>query len=70
MRFFPDFSANDGDIYGGHAGSGLEGFKSMQTYFRKNQIEQIATADLLVVMLFAHIWRMVRQKGMPTDAGS
>ena len=70
MRFFPDFSACDGDINEGHAGLGLEGFKSMQTYLRKNKIEQIATADLLVVMLFAHVWRIECQKGMPTGAGS
>ena len=70
MRFFPDFYANDGGIDGGHAGSGLEGFRSMQNYLGRNRIEQIATADLLVVMLFANAWRMVRQKGMPTGAGS
>ena len=70
VRFFPDFSASDGDIDEGPAGSGLEGFRSMQTYIRNNRIEQIATADLLVVMLFANAWRMVRQKGMPNGAGS
>jgi len=35
-----------------------------------NKIEQIAKADLLVIMLFAHAWRMIWQKGMPTGAGS
>jgi hypothetical protein len=35
-----------------------------------NRIEQDATADLLVVMLFANTWRMVKQKSMPTGAGS
>jgi hypothetical protein len=33
------------------------------------KIEQYATADLLVVMLFANVCRMVRQKGIPTGAG-
>jgi len=34
------------------------------------RVEQIATADLLVVMLFANVCRIFRQKGMPTGAGS
>ncbi len=33
-------------------------------------VEQIATADLLVVMLFANAWLVVRQIGMPTGTGS
>jgi hypothetical protein len=47
----------------------LEGYKSMLNNLGRNRIEQDATADLLVVMLFAHAWQMVRQKGMPTGAG-
>jgi len=70
VRFFPDFSANDGGIDLGHAGSGLEGFRSMLNNLGINQIEQIAKADLLVVMLFANVWRTEGQKDMPTSACS
>jgi hypothetical protein len=33
-------------------------------------VEQIAKADLLAVMLFANVWLLVEQKGMPASAGS
>jgi len=36
----------------------------------RNRIEQAAKADLLVVMLFANVCRIIGQKGMPTGAGS
>ena len=35
-----------------------------------NGVEQIAEADLLAVMLFADVWFVVEQKGMPAGAGS
>jgi len=34
------------------------------------RVEQIAAADLLAVMLFANVWRMAWQKGMPAGASS
>jgi len=69
--FLPDTDAYDYYINWGPAGLCLEGFKSMQIKSRyKNGIEQIATADLLVVMLFANASRINRQKVMPTGAGS
>jgi len=34
------------------------------------EVEQIAAADLLAVMLFANEWRVVRQKGMPAGTSS
>jgi hypothetical protein len=64
VRVSPDFSASDGGIEGGHAGSCLEGCKSILINLGRNRIEQDAEADLLTVMLFANVRLVVEQKSL------